>query len=339
MGKGDHVRISPGGRTPFIIRSRYTKTTRSSLVLSGSNFAWTSLDTDELLGDCYVQGLKDGEAMKRSHENLEGCYPIETKSRDSIGKYTHYFRMERDGSHQNHDERLTEDGARGEREARNWYYSAETWRHENSNLWDQPEEAKVRLWNGDQPKWQIARRDHDNLNRSWAAVGETWQSALRGWRRLKDFGRETKFDWKHILQEWHSCLQSWNFAVQTWKNAKLSSQHILKACNKDIQDLCGLEKNLIAYAFEDIERRYKLLSGQHLEALVSKGDWQPVIAEWREFAEQERQQIILWQELTDGRKCVQETEAKLDKIFQNRAEVTTLPSELDEEELRQKMTE
>ncbi|KAB8231133.1 uncharacterized protein BDW43DRAFT_282896 [Aspergillus alliaceus] len=101
--------------------------------------------------------------------------------------------MERDGSHQNHDERLTEDGARGEREARNWYYSAETWRHENSNLWDQPEEAKVRLWNGDQPKWQIARRDHDNLNRSWAAVGETWQSALRGWHRLKDFGRETKF--------------------------------------------------------------------------------------------------------------------------------------------------
>ncbi|KAE8384061.1 hypothetical protein BDV23DRAFT_189601 [Aspergillus alliaceus] len=312
MGKGDHVRISPGGRTPFIIRSRYTKTTRSSLVLSGSNFAWTSLDTDELLGDGYVQGLMDGEAMKRSHENLEGCYPTETKSRDSIGKYTHYFRMERDGSHQNHDERLTEDGARGEREARNWYYSAETRSHENSNLWDQPEEAKVRLWNGDQPKWQIARRDHDNLNRSWAA---------------------------HILQEWHSFLQSWNFAVQTWKNAKLSSQHILKACNKDIQDLCGLEKNLIAYTFEDIERRYKLLSGQHLEALVSKGDWQPVIAEWREFAEQERQQIILWQELTDGRKCVQETEAKLDKIFQNRAEVTTLPSELDEEELRQKMTE
>lgn len=94
--------------------------------------------------------------------------------------------------------------------------------------------------------------------------------------------------------------------------------------------------NLIDYAFDDIERRYKLISGKHLEALVSKGNWQSVIKEWQEFAEQETQQIILWQELTDVRKWAQETEVELDKIFQNRAEVTTLPSEQDEEELRQK---
>lgn len=168
MGNGDHVCILPGGRTPFIIRSRYTKTTRSSLVLSRSNFAWTSLDTDELLGDCYVQGLMDGEAMKTWNDAVppkpSPMILLRSICTSSGGRGMGLVKPRRT---------LTEDGAQWEREARNGHYSADTWSHENSKLWDQPKEAKDRLWNGDQPKWQIARRDYDDSNRSWADVGGT----------------------------------------------------------------------------------------------------------------------------------------------------------------------
>lgn len=78
MRTGDHVYILLGGKTPFILRN---SSHRAGLNLGLSDHAAMDRPDLEVIGDCYLHGLMDGEAMgewrKVASERLKGAANLE----------------------------------------------------------------------------------------------------------------------------------------------------------------------------------------------------------------------------------------------------------------------
>ncbi|KAE8329376.1 heterokaryon incompatibility protein-domain-containing protein [Aspergillus sergii] len=323
MEKGDRVCVLPGGRTPFILRRRHLQ---DRYILRRSlrrlEFHVEFPTAYELLGDCYVRGLMDGEGISR-WERVGSDYFI-------LGDSPYVHSMD----HEKKCVNLQEAGTRWKLQASNWYQSAEAWQDAYSAFWEQLKESESLLHGDHSSRWQIAGQDYDIICQSWARVQLTWEKSLKACQEFLDSIGD--FGWQTIFREWHDKLQFLDSAILAWQSTKTCSQHSLQACEQEIRQWMEVEKNLIDWSLENISRRYDFIEKLMLCRLemiaeyrhtherqldcMTRYDWQRFAEEWMEFADGSGEQAIPWKILADAQKKVWVTERSLGRIFQNLAE-------------------
>ncbi|KAE8354715.1 heterokaryon incompatibility protein-domain-containing protein [Aspergillus coremiiformis] len=357
MKKGDRVYILPGGRTPFILRPNRRGQARVRQGLDLHRYTIKPRLPQRLLGDCYVHGLMDGEAMdiwRKTVGSFLGYYKRCSKMRD-----VWYYKLVSEwyGAPQFYNtyecEPDLEDICNAwEHQTAKWHSSAERWNDAYSRLWARLEEPERWPREDNQLTWEAARRDNDRLGHSWEAIKIAWQRNKLVLSEVMLIS--TAVDWKHTPRKLHSHIQAWNSAVESWGDAKRSLQQSLANCDEEIQCWLESERAVVDQTFENIKRRndfmerfrlrksdFVFFEGKTIPRGGSKIDWQSVLQKWQSFVDQDWQQDTPWQdrELIDAQRGVQEAETKLDEIFQARVEAAAHPSEREDDEFHLRRTE
>ncbi|QRD83729.1 heterokaryon incompatibility protein-domain-containing protein [Aspergillus flavus] len=322
MEKGDRVCVLPGGRTPFILRRH-----RDGRILrrSPDGFElYVEFPTAcELLGDCYVRGLMDGEGMSR-WERVRSSHSrsnIEVLGKPGIpgGPDVHF------GDHEKKCADLQEAGTRWHGQAMYWYHEAKQWQDAYSAFWEQLKESESLLRGDHSSRWRIASQDYDIVCQSWARVQLIWEKRLKACREfLYPTGA---FDWQTIYREWHDNMQLLDSAILAWQSTQTCSQHSLQACEQETRRWMEIEKNLVDRSMENISRRYNFIERLLLGRL--KHDRQCFAEECAEFADRSLDHVVPWKLWVDAQKKFWATDEGLRWFFQDLAEATAHISEKD----------
>ncbi|KAB8223957.1 hypothetical protein BDV33DRAFT_200003 [Aspergillus novoparasiticus] len=352
MEKGDRVCVLPGGRTPFILRRRY----RDKLILRrlyrdrriltifhhGLEFDVEFPTAYELIGDCYVHGLMDGEGIN-AWEDVGSNH-----SRSSIGVLGKLDILgSPDVRSEDHEKKcvdLQEAGTRWKAQASNWYKEAEAWQDAYSAFWEQLKVSESLLRDDHSGRWQIASQDYDIICQSWARVQLTWEKSLKACQEFLYF--TGAFGWQTIFREWHDNMQLLDSAILVWQSTQTCSQHSLKACEQELRQWMEIEKNLVNWSIENISRRYNFIerlllgrlkstasenvhTGERPLSCLTRHDWQCFAEECAEFADRSLDEALPWKVLVDAQKKVWATEGSLGRFFQDLAEARAHISEQD----------
>ncbi|QMW44309.1 hypothetical protein G4B11_007729 [Aspergillus flavus] len=340
MEKGDRVCVLPGGRTPFILRRR-----RDGRILRRSPHdfeLYVEFPTAcELLGDCYVRGLMDGEGMSR-WERVRSSHSrsnVEVLGKPGIpgGPDVHF------GDHEKKCADLQEAGTRWKAQASNWYQEAGAWQDAYSAFWEQLKVSESLLRGDHSSRWRIASQDYDIICQSWARVQLTWEKSLNACEESLLFPGASSWQ---LFREWHDNMQFLDSAILAWQSTQTCSQHSLQACEQEIRRWMEIEKNLVNWSMENISRRYNFIerllcgrlkstasdnvhTGERPLSCLTRHDWQCFAEECAEFADRSLDQALPWKVLVDAQKKVWATEGSLGRFFQDLAEATAHISEQD----------
>ncbi|GMG43153.1 unnamed protein product [Aspergillus oryzae var. brunneus] len=270
MEKGDRVCVLPGGRTPFILRRR-----RDGRLLVRLEFPAAC----ELLGDCYVRGLMDGEGMSR-WERVRSSHSrsnIEVLGKPGIpGSPDVHF-----GDHKKKCADLQEAGTRWKAQASNWYQEAEAWQDAYSAFWEQLKESESLLRGDQSSRWRIASQDYDIVCQSWARVQLTWKKSLNACRESLFYPTPS---WQ-LFREWHDNMQFLDSAILAWQSTQTCSQHSLQACE------------------------------QETRRCLTRHDWQCFAEECAEFADRSLDHVVPWKLWVDAQKKFWATDGSLRLLF------------------------
>lgn len=341
MEKGDRVCVLPGGRTPFILRRH-----RDGRILrrSPDGFElYVEFPTAcELLGDCYVRGLMDGEGMSR-WERVRSSHSrsnIEVLGKPGIpgGPDVHF------GDHEKKCADLQEAGTRWHGQAMYWYHEAKQWQDAYSAFWEQLKESESLLRGDHSSRWRIASQDYDIVCQSWARVQSIWEGRLKACREfLYPTGA---FDWQTIYREWHDNMQLLDSAILAWQSTQTCSQHSLQACEQETRRWMEIEKNLVDRSMENISRRYNFIerlllgrlkstasendhNGERPLSCLTRHDRQCFAEECAEFADRSLDHVVPWKLWVDAQKKFWATDEGLRWFFQDLAEATAHIPEKD----------
>ncbi|KAK6823228.1 hypothetical protein RU639_006158 [Aspergillus parasiticus] len=242
MEKGDCVCMFPGGRTPFVLRRRHLQ---DRDVLQETSYYRKYLvkfpTAYELLGDCYVHGLMDGEGINAWEDvgSNHSRSSIEVLGKPGILGSPYVDSKD----HEKKCDDLKEASTWWQEQAGDWYQSAEAWQDANSAFWEQLKESESLLRGDHSSRWQIASQDYDIICQSWARVQLTWEKGLKACQEFLDSIGD--FGWQTIFREWHDKMQFLDSAILAWQSTKMCSQHSLQACEQEIRQWMEVEKNLI----------------------------------------------------------------------------------------------
>ncbi|KNG85570.1 hypothetical protein ANOM_006643 [Aspergillus nomiae NRRL 13137] len=185
----DPVCIFPGGRTPFILRRRPTEDIRAREKRRWYPCIQLPSPAYELLGDCYVHKLMDGEAMHIWED---------------LGPSHNQLKIESHGRP-------------------NAHVSVYQEIHEDLQLARRRSMLDADLSH----RWDIASRDYERLARSWEYVKKKCEETWMAWSKMFDYDERSL--WRVPFGEWSNNLQASISGMREWQSSRVRSQGSLQA--------------------------------------------------------------------------------------------------------------
>ncbi|OGM45269.1 hypothetical protein ABOM_006437 [Aspergillus bombycis] len=208
----DTVCIFPGAKTPFILRRRPTGVGGVGGGRYRYPFIRLAMKAHEILGDCYVHRLMDGEAMHDWEDVGSNYNRLEIESHISV--------------HQKTREDLKLAGVKWKKQADYWHQRAEAWQVANSALW-RDFIGRESMLNPDIPhRREPPNRDYENLVKNYKNVKKTFNETWMVWQEM--YAYDEFSIWQTTFRKWHNRLHASNSALREWKSSKLRWQDSLR---------------------------------------------------------------------------------------------------------------
>ncbi|GAB1195643.1 hypothetical protein APSETT444_004905 [Aspergillus pseudonomiae] len=214
----DLVCIFPGGRTPFILRRRPTEDTKLRETRHWYPFLKLPSPAYEILGDCYVHKLMDGEAMHIWEDAGSNHNQLNIESQGRLNAHSSNYQ----GIHED-----LLDSIEWKRLINDWYGGAEKWHNAYSVLWKEIRRRKCMLDVTISHRQDIAIRDYENLAQNWEYVKEKYKETWMAWSELFDFGERSLR--QATFEECYNNLQAFISGMREWQSSRVRSQGSLQA--------------------------------------------------------------------------------------------------------------